>query len=293
MIVAAIPGDGVGPEIISEAVKLLNTVNDLNNLGVEMMKFDLSASHYAETGLALPDSVKATLTDKADAVLLGPLGDPAISDSRYAREIISGLITSLDLTVVLREVELLSSDLSPMPVLAEGDLTFSLITEGTTGFQSDLGGTVSAVGDNEVVVEQEVNTSQLIERAVHFAFEWAVRNSRKRVTMVYGVKAQRHSQELWSRVFEKISGSFDEVSASSLHPDTFIQRLVNTPDQLDVVVTDHTFGSVISSLATALAGGHGLASVAHVNPDEKAFSDRCIRLQLSMQARITLIPWEP
>lgn len=269
MKIAAIPGDGVGPEIMNEAVKLLRTVDELNNLGVEIMEFDLSAGHYADTGLALPDTVSRALSEQADAVLLGPLGDPTISDSQYAREVISGLVTSLDLSIILREVKLLSAELSPMTTLTEGDLDFSLITEGTTGFQSDLGGTVAAGRDNEVVVEQEVNTRQQIERAVCFAFDWAARHGRNRVTMVYGAKAQKHSQELWSRVFKEISDSFDNTSTSMLHTDAFIQRFVNTPDQLDVVVTDHMFGSVISSLATAFIGGHGLASVAHVNPDGK------------------------
>ena len=269
MKLAVIPGDGVGPEIVNEAVKLLKTVDELNNLGIEMMEFDLSASHYAETGLALPNTVIKTLSEQADAVLLGPLGDPAISDGRYAREVVSGLVTNLNFPIVLREVKLLSADLSPMTTLAEGDLDFSLITEGTTGFQSNLGGTVDAGHENEVVIEQEVNTRRRIERAVRFAFDWAVKQERNTVTMVYGAKTQKYSQELWLRIFKEVGESFDKISTVTIRPDAFIQRFVNTPDQFDVLVTEHTFGSVISSLATAFVGGHGLASVAHVNPDGK------------------------
>ncbi|MEE9166481.1 MAG: isocitrate/isopropylmalate family dehydrogenase [Candidatus Neomarinimicrobiota bacterium] len=264
--VALIPGDGVGPEVMTQATKLLEAVNKAYSLDFETVTFDLSADHFLETGIALPEGVIATLRDEMDAVLLGPLGDPRIADDRHAREVLRGLTSELDLSVGMRRVRLLSADLCPLSGKTEQDIDLVLVWEATGGIYTEVGGTLDKGSEHEVVIEQEVTTRLRVERVIRFAFDYAARNDLSSVTLGRKSKNYPHGYDLWNRTFREVKADFPGVSASQLRFETLIQMMLDAPENFDVLVTNHLFGSILSALGTALQGGQGLVASSILSP---------------------------
>jgi len=267
--IAMIPGDGVGPEVITEASRLLETVNRAFSLDFELVEFDLSADHFIETGIALPESMVNTLKKGIPVILLGPLGDPRVTNDQHAREIVRGLVQQLNLFVGIRRVTLLSPDLCPISGKSEQDINFVLIWDSKGGVYTDIGGTLEKGTRQEIAIEQEVNIRQRIEQVIHFAFDYAVKNSRNRVTMIHKSRDYSYGHSLWSRVFFDVKEEFPEISASHLRIETAIQQIIESPEQFDVIVTNHLFGSILSGLGTVLQGGQGLVASANLYPGKR------------------------
>ena len=264
--VALIHGDGVGPEVMGEAAKLIDAINKALPLNIELVEFDLNADHFLQTGIALPEGVIDTVRDGVSGILMGPFGDPRVQDDKHSREILGGLIRELDLYVGLRRIRLLSAELCPLANKSEQDIDLTLIWEGKGGIYADVGGALETGTDQEIVVEQDVNTHRNIERVIRFAFEYAVENDRSSVTMVHKSRRYVYGHDLWVRTFLEVKEEFSKISGSHLRIETMMQQMVTRPEQFDLVVTNHLFGSILSGLGTALQGGQGLVASVNLHP---------------------------
>lgn len=264
--IALIPGDGVGPEVMAQAAKLIEAINKACSLQLDVTEFDLSAEHFLQTGIALPQGVVDTISEEMDGILLGPLGDPRVTDDEHSRSVLKGLIQRLDLFAGIRRIRLLSEDLCPLSGKTEKDIDFVLVWEALGGVYTNVGGTTEEGTEHEIVIEQEVMDRRRVERVVRFAFDYSVENGRSRVVVVRKSRDYAHSHNLWTRTFREVREDYPDVSASHVGIESLIQQIIESPEQFDVIVTNHMFGSLISSLGTVLHGGQGLAASSLVCP---------------------------
>ena len=264
--IALIPGDGVGPEVMTEASKLFETVNSAFSLDFELVEFDLSADHFLETGIALPESIIDTLKSGISAILLGPFGDPRIPNDQHAREIIKGLVQRLNLFAGVRRVKLLSPELCPIAGKSEKDINLVIIWDTKGGVYTNIGGTLEKGTGQEIAIEQEVSVRHRIEQVIRFAFDYVSDHGYRKVTMVHKSRDYSYGHDLWNRTFSDVKEEFSKISASHFRIETVIQQIIETPEQFDVIVTNHLFGSILSGLGTVLQGGHGFVASASLNP---------------------------
>ncbi|MFQ6615531.1 MAG: isocitrate/isopropylmalate family dehydrogenase [Fidelibacterota bacterium] len=266
--IAIIPGDGVGPEVMDEASKLMDTLRDTFGVDVESAQFDLGADHTLETGLALPEGIVDELRGGYKGILMGPFGDPRVPQDRHAREIISGLITHLDLYAGLRRIRVLSDDFFPLANASGKNIDLVLIWEAMGGIHAGAGTAVDKGTEDEIVVEEEIDIRRRVERVIRFAFDYALENRRSKVTLVHKSRAYVHSRDLWVKTFLEVGEEYDAVATTRSGLDTVIQQLVTDPEEFDVLVTNHLLGSILSSLGTALQGGPGLVASSNLHPGQ-------------------------
>ncbi|WP_157156647.1 3-isopropylmalate dehydrogenase [Diaminobutyricimonas sp. LJ205] len=264
---AVIAGDGIGPEVITEALKVLHAaVGD--EVEVQTTSYPFGAGHFLETGEILDDSSLDALKQH-DAILLGAVGgDPR--DARLAGGIIErGLLLklrfALDHYVNLRPTELYPSVTSPLA--APGDVDFVVVREGTEGPYVGNGGAIRIGTPHEVANEVSVNTAYGVERVVRFAFETANSRPAKKLTLVHKTNVLVHAGGLWQRTVDRISPEYPDVAVDYLHIDAVTIFLVTNPGRFDTIVTDNLFGDIITDLAGAISGGIGLAASGNLNPD--------------------------
>jgi 3-isopropylmalate dehydrogenase len=262
-----IPGDGIGPEVTAEAVKVLDAVTPG---GLEVTSYDLGAQRYLATGEVLPDSVLAEVRDH-DAILLGAVGgrpgDPRLPAGVLERGLLLRLRFELDLYVNLRPARTYPG--VPSPLVDPGQVDFVVVREGTEGPYLGNGGTVRARTPHEVATEVSVNTAFGVQRVVRDAFGRAMARS-KRLTLVHKTNVLVHAGGLWSRVVDEVGEEFPEVSVDYLHVDAATIFLGTQPSRFDVIVTDNLFGDIITDLAAAVTGGIGLAASGNINPERTA-----------------------
>lgn len=258
----------MGPEVMAEASKLLDTLRDTFGLDVETTKFELGADYTLGTGIALPEGILEELKGGYKGILVGPLGDPRIQQDGHAREIISGLIIHLDLYAGLRKIRVLSDDYLPLANKTAREIDIVVFWETMGGIYAGSGSRVETRTPDEIVVEEEIDTRKRVERVIRFAFDYAAGNRRDRVTLVHKSRAYVHSRDLWLRTFLEVKEDYSEVASSSLGPDAVIQQLITAPEELDVLVTNHLIGSILSSFGTAIQGGPGLAASSNLNPGQ-------------------------
>ena len=264
---AIIAGDGIGPEVIGEAVRVLEAVLPE---GVDYAKteYPFGAGHYLETGEVLDDAALDALRQH-DAILLGAVGgDPA--DPRLAGGIIErGLLLKLrfafDHYVNLRPAQIWPGVTSPLA--APGDVDFVVVREGTEGPYAGTGGILRDGTPNAVANEVSVNTTFGIERVVRFAFEQAQTRPRKKLTLVHKKNVLVFAGKLWQEAVDRIGTEYPEVAVDYLHVDAATIFMVTDPARFDVIVTDNLFGDIITDLAAAIAGGIGLAASGNINPE--------------------------
>ena len=259
---AVIGGDGIGPEVVAEGLKVLQAVLP----GVQTTDYDLGAAAYRSTGEALPDSVLAELRDH-DAILLGAIGDPAVPPGVLERGLLLRLRFELDHHVNLRPVRLLPGVVSP---LGDVEIDMVVIREGTEGPYVGNGGRMRAGTPHEVATEVSLNTAYGVERVVRDAFERA-QARRRHVTLVHKTNVLVHAGGLWKRVFDEVAAEFPGTETAYQHVDAASMFFVTDPGRFDVVVTDNLFGDIITDIGAAISGGIGLAAsgnldVSRTNP---------------------------
>ncbi|GGL85026.1 3-isopropylmalate dehydrogenase [Nakamurella endophytica] len=264
MKLAVIPGDGIGPEVVAEGLKVLTGVVP----SVETTMYDLGAARWHRTGELLPDSVLRELRQH-DAILLGAVGDPTVPSGILERGLLLRLRFELDHHVNLRPARLYPGVAGPLA----GDQAIDLVVlrEGTEGPYAGNGGLLRKDTPQEIATEVSLNTYFGVERVVRDAFERARRRPRKHLTLVHKTNVLVHAGQLWSRVVEEISMEYPEVSVAYTHMDAAMIYLVTDPGRFDVVVTDNLFGDIFTDLAAAVSGGIGLAAsgnldVSRTNP---------------------------
>jgi len=255
--VAVIPGDGAGKEVVPEAVKVLRA----SGADLELEEFDIDADRFLRTGVALPDDLYSQIK-QADAILFGAIGDPRVKEAQYAREVLLRMRFELDLYANLRPARLYDDRLSPLRDPERRGIDLLIVRENTEGAYIGAGGRLKAGTDQEVAVQEDVNTYLGVSRILEYAFELA----RAEVCMVDKSNAMNHAGALWQERWRALLPKHSEVRARHLYVDAAAMELVRDPTQFDVIVTGNMFGDILSDLAAALVGGMGVAPSANVNP---------------------------
>lgn len=258
MRLAVIPGDGIGPEVIAEALKVLNEVVP----DVEVTKYDLGATRWHSTGELLPESVLGELRQH-DAILLGAVGDPSVPSGILERGLLLRLRFELDHHVNLRPARLYPGVQSPLA--NPGEIDMVVIREGTEGLYAGNGGLLRKDTPHEIATEVSVNTAYGVERVVRDAFARAVSRPRKHLTLVHKTNVLAHAGSLWSRVVEEVSLQHPDVTVAYQHIDAATIHMVTDPARFDVIVTDNLFGDILTDLVAAVTGGIGLAASGNID----------------------------
>ncbi|MCV7408559.1 3-isopropylmalate dehydrogenase [Mycobacterium florentinum] len=257
MKLAIIGGDGIGPEVVGEAVKILDAVKP----GVQKTEYDLGARRFHATGELLPESALAELREH-DAILLGAIGDPSVPSGVLERGLLLRLRFELDHHVNLRPAKLYKGVSSPLA--GDPAIDFVVVREGTEGPYTGNGGAIRAGTPHEVATEVSVNTAFGVRRVVVDAFERA-RQRRKHVTLVHKNNVLAFAGKLWSRVFAEVGAEYPDVEVAYQHVDAATIFLVTDPGRFDVIVTDNLFGDIITDIAAAVSGGIGLAASGNID----------------------------
>lgn len=264
--IAVIPGDGIGPEVVAEAVKVLNFVTNGGENEVNLTNYKLGAEHWLETGETLPEETLENLK-KHDAILFGAVGaapgDTRIPSGLIEREMLLKLRFSLDHYVNLRPSKLYPGIDSPLA--NPGNIDFIVVREGTEGPYVGNGGSVRTGTPHEIATEVSVNTAFGVERVVRDAFARASRRERKHVTLVHKHNVLVHAGHLWRRTVEAVAKEFPEVTHDYLHVDAATIFLTTDPARFDVIVTDNLFGDILTDQAGAITGGIGLSASGNIN----------------------------
>jgi 3-isopropylmalate dehydrogenase len=266
--IAVIPGDGIGLEVIREAVRVLEALEARFGLGLELSHWDLGADRYLREGVTITDDEVTRLAEEHDAILLGALGDPRVPGNEHARDILLGLRFRLDLYVNHRPCVALDPALSPLRD-ARG-MHVDVFRENTEGIYVNLGGAFKEGSDDEVAIQEDVNTFKGVERIVRAAFAFAVARGRRRVTLVDKANAMPAAGRLWRRVFARIAADHPGVETEAMYVDAMAMDLVRRPGHHQVVVTGNLFGDILSDLAAELTGGLGTAASANLHPGRHA-----------------------
>jgi len=260
--IAVVPGDGIGPEVVTEARKVLDAV--LPCLAVTA--YDLGAARYHRSGEVLPASVLAELAGH-DAILLGAVGDPTVPPGVLERGLLLRMRFAFDQYVNLRPARLWPGGASPLAGVRPGDIDLVVVREGTEGPYAGAGGSLHAGTAAEVATEESLNTRHGVERVVRDAFARARSRERRRLTLVHKTNVLTHAGSLWARTFDAVGADFPDVVTDYQHVDAAAMFLVTQPQRYDVIVTDNLFGDILTDLAAALTGGIGVAASGSINPE--------------------------
>ncbi len=256
--VAVVGGDGIGPEVVAEALKVVAAAG----VALDPVAYDLGADRYVRTGEVLPDPVLDELR-QADAILLGavgpPIGSREVPPGVLERGLLLRLRFELDLYVNLRPF-------TGVPGSIAAGCDFAVVRENTEGPYVGEGGQLRRGTPYEVATQGSVNTRHGVERCIRFAFELAERRARRSVTLVHKTNVLTFAGDLWQRAFDEVAIDHPEVERAYNHVDAASIYLVTDPARYDVVVTDNLFGDILTDLAGAVAGGIGLAASANLNP---------------------------
>jgi len=264
--IAVIPGDGIGPEVIAEAVLVLERLRDTHGVALELTHFDWGAEKFLAEGISLPEGALEMLAGEFDAILAGAFGDPRIPSNKVAEDVLLGMRRGLDLYINLRPVRLLDPRLTPLKERTVEEIDFVVFRENTEGAYCGAGGFLKKGTPDEIATQEELNTRKGVERIIVAAFEYARANRRKRVTMADKSNVQRFGGDLWQRVFKGVAAGYPEIEANHQYVDAMTMFMVLDPAQYDVVVSNNLFGDILTDLGAALAGGLGVAASGNIHP---------------------------
>ncbi|QSB13604.1 3-isopropylmalate dehydrogenase [Natronosporangium hydrolyticum] len=259
--IAVVAGDGIGPEVIAEAGKVLTAVLP----AAELTPYDLGAGRWHRTGETLPDSVLAELRGH-DAILLGAVGDPTVPPGVLERGLLLRLRFEFDQYVNLRPARLFAGTAGPLAQVKPGEIDLVVVREGTEGLYAGAGGTLRRDTPAEVATEESLNTRYGVERVIRDAFVRAQARPRQTLTCVHKTNVLTHAGDLWARTFAAVAAEFPTVTTEYQHVDAAAMYLVTQPQRYDVVVTDNLFGDILTDLAAAVTGGIGLAASGCIDP---------------------------
>jgi 3-isopropylmalate dehydrogenase len=263
---AVIAGDGIGPEVVAEGLRVLDTVGAKYGAAFARTEYELGASYWHKTGETLPDSVLSELA-KSDVILLGAVGDPSVPSGVLERGLLLKLRFAFDHFINLRPARLFPGVKSPLAGVEKID--FVVVREGTEGPYVGAGGVLAEGTENEIATEESLNTRRGAERVIRNAFERAELRDRKKVTLVHKNNVLTRAGSLWTRTFNEVAKEFPNIATEYLHVDAASMFFVTNPDRFDVVVTDNLFGDILTDIAAAICGGIGLAASGNINPTGK------------------------
>jgi len=269
--IAVIGGDGIGPEVVAEGLKVLFAVTSQEDLKINVTEYDLGARRWLATGETLPDSALAEIRGH-DAILLGAVGDPGVPSGVLERGLLLKLRFALDQYVNLRPVRLYPGVRSPLDLerVAPNGIDFVVVREGTEGPYVGNGGALRVGSAAEIATEVSINTRYGVERVVRDAFTRAQGRDRKHLTLVHKHNVLVHAGDLWRRTVDEVGAEFPDVTTAYQHVDAATIFMVTDPGRFDVIVTDNLFGDILTDIAAAIAGGIGLAASGNINPQRTA-----------------------
>jgi len=266
--IAVIPGDGIGPEVVREAVRILRHFQETKGLELELVDFDWGAEKFLRDGVSLPQGALEMLTADFDAILAGAFGDPRVPSNKHAEDILLGMRRGLDLYINLRPVRLLHDRLTPLLNRKTSDINFVVFRENTEGAYCAAGGFLKQGTADEIALQEDVSTRRGVERIIVAAFEYARANGRTRVTMADKSNVQRFGGDLWQRVFKEVAAGYTEIKANHQYVDAMAMYMVLDPAQYDVIVSNNLFGDILTDLGAAIQGGLGLAASGNIHPGQ-------------------------
>jgi 3-isopropylmalate dehydrogenase len=266
--IAVIPGDGIGKEVIPQAVKAIQATG----AAVELTDFDWGADRYLRDQTTVPPDGFVKLARDFDAILVGAFGDPRVKTNIHAKEILLGMRFKMDLYANVRPVRLLDAALCPLKGVEPKDVDFVVLRENTEGVYTDAGGVFKQGTADEIATQEDINTRKGVERIIRYAFEYCRTHTkldgspRNKVLMCDKSNAMTHAGGLWQRVFKDVSAEYPAVSAQHMYVDALCMQMVRDPRQFDVIVTNNMFGDIITDLAAGLQGGLGMAASGNIHP---------------------------
>ena len=266
--IAVLPGDGIGKEVIPQAVKVI----EATKAPVEFFYFDWGADRYLADGTSVPPDGFKTLAREFDAILVGAFGDPRVPSNVHAKEILLGMRFQMDLYANVRPVRLLDAAVCPLKGIEPKDVDFLVIRENTEGMYVDSGGNIKQGTEDEIAIQEDVNTYPGVRRVIRYAFECAVHkkkadgSSRARVLLCDKSNAMTYAGRLWQRVFKQQAAEYPLMKCEHMYVDALCAQMVRDPRQFDVIVANNLFGDIITDLGAALQGGLGMAASGNIHP---------------------------
>jgi 3-isopropylmalate dehydrogenase len=262
---AVIGGDGIGPEVVAEALKVLQAAD----VALDPTNYDLGATRWHRTGETLPPSVLEEIRDH-DAILLGAVGDPSVPSGVLERGLLLRLRFALDHYINLRPVRLYPGVAAPLANARPESVDMVVVREGTEGPYTGAGGVMRKGTPYEIATQESINTAFGVERVARYAFHRAMARPRRKLTLVHKTNVLTYAGDLWQRTVDALAKEFAEVSVDYCHVDAASMFFVSAPERFDVIVTDNLFGDILTDLGAAVAGGIGLAASGNINPEGTA-----------------------
>jgi 3-isopropylmalate dehydrogenase len=266
--IAVIPGDGIGKEVIPQAVDVVRA----SGAAVDITEFDWGADRYLRDQTTVPPDGFKMLARDFDAILVGAFGDPRVKTNIHAKEILLGMRFKMDLYANVRPVRLLDAALCPLKGVEPKDVDFVVLRENTEGVYTDAGGVFKQGTPDEIATQEDINTRKGVERILRYAFQYCQDHTkldgsrRSRVLMCDKSNAMTHAGGLWQRVFKIVSADYPQITAQHMYVDALCMQMVRDPRQFDVIVTNNMFGDIITDLAAGLQGGLGMAASGNIHP---------------------------
>lgn len=265
--IAVIPGDGTGPEVIREGLKVLKAISERCGFKYRLHHYDFGGEHYLKTGETLPDSALAELKTM-DAMYLGAIGHPDVRPGILERGILLKLRFELDQYINLRPVKLYPGVATPLKDKGPDDIDFVVVRENTEGLYKGMGSFENKGTKDEVALQISYNTRKGVERCLRYAFEFTRgRNRQKRLTLCGKTNVLTYAWDLWERTFNELGKEYADIKTDYAHVDATCMWMVKNPEWFDVIVTDNMFGDIITDLGAILQGGMGIAAGANLNPE--------------------------
>jgi len=265
--IAVIPGDGTGPEVVAEGLKVLKTVSEKFNFKYQLVHYDLGGDRYLKTGEVLPDSILEELK-KVDAIYLGAIGHPDVKPGILEKGILLKTRFVLDQYINLRPVKLYPGVETPLKDKRPEDIDFIVVRENTEGAYLGAGGFHKKGTPDEIAIQEAIHTRKGVERCIRYAFEYCrKRNKKKKVTLCGKTNVLTYAFDLWERTFREVAKEYEDIETDYAHVDAICMWMVKNPEWFDVIVTDNMFGDIITDLGAMIQGGLGIAAGGNINPE--------------------------
>ncbi len=265
--IAVIPGDGTGPEVVNEGIKVLNAISGKSGFKLSFNYFDFGGDRYLKTGEVLPDNATDELK-KYDAIYLGAIGHPDVKPGILEKGILLRLRFELDQYINLRPVKLYPGVDCPLKDKGPEHIDFVVVRENTEGLYAGSGGFLKKGTEDEVAIQESINTRKGIERCIRYAFKYCKkRNKNKKLTLCGKTNVLTYAFDLWERTFNEIAKEYPDITSDYAHVDAITMWFIKNPEWFDVIVTDNMFGDIITDLGAMIQGGMGIAAGGNINPE--------------------------
>ena len=265
--VALLPGDGTGPEVLAEGVKVVQAASHKFGFNTKFTRYDLGGERFKKTGEVLPDSIINELRQH-DAIYLGAIGHPEVKPGILEKGILLRLRFELDQYINLRPVKLYEGVDTPLKNKGPKDIDFIVVRENTEGLYAGAGGVLKKGTKDEIAPQESINSRKCVERCIRFAFQYTQkRNKSKKLTLCGKTNVLTYAFDLWERTFYEIAKEYPDISTDYAHVDATCMWMVKNPEWFDVIVTDNMFGDIITDLGAIIQGGLGIAAGGNINPE--------------------------